>query len=44
MFTDLDATAAAAVREVRVALNGSQASNESMMKHLSVVLEGDETS
>ena len=41
---DLDATAAAAVREVRVALNGSQASNESMMKHLSVVLEGDEES
>ena len=41
---DLDTTAAAAVREVRVALNGSQASNESMMKHLSVVLEGDEES
>jgi len=39
---DLDATAAAAVREVRVALNESQASNESMMKHQSVVLEGDE--
>ena len=39
---DLDATAATAVREVRVVLNGSQASNESMMKRLSVVLEGDE--
>jgi len=39
---DLDATAAVPVREVRVALNGSQVSNESMTKRLSVVLEGDE--